>query len=173
MQMQIEFIALGLVTLMGIFALCFVASGIKILKEWDRVAVLRMGKFLGIRGPGIVWITPLLDRIAVTVSLKIQEAKVDTRDYVSSDGIKRRLTGHVNWRVVDIQKVVLSVENYKESIRNVVQQHVQKIAESFTGDTVFMDENLYTEIQLELEPILSSWGVEFIEINLKAASEWD
>lgn len=158
----------------AIFILVFVASGIKVLKEWDRAAVLRLGKFYGIRGPGIIWIVPMLDRIAATVSLKIQQTKVDTGDYVSSDGSKRRLSGYVNWRVIHVEKAVLTVENYKQSIYNVVQHHVKKIAESFPGDTVLMDEEtLYAEIQQELEPILSEWGIKILEISLKTFSEWE
>ena len=174
MQIDISFLILGLVLLFGIFTMCFVASGIKILKEWDRAAVLRVGKFYGIRGPGIIWITPFLDRISMIVSLKIQQTKIDTGDYVSSDGSKRRLSGYVNWRVINIEKVVLAVENYKQSIYNIVQHHVKKIAESFPGDTVLMDEEtLYAEIQQELEPILSNWGVKITELSLKTFSEWE
>jgi regulator of protease activity HflC (stomatin/prohibitin superfamily) len=48
------------------------------LKEWERVAVLRPGKFLGIKGPGIIWIIPILDRIVAKVSLLEQQSEVDT-----------------------------------------------------------------------------------------------
>ena len=174
MQIDISFLMLSLVATIAIFVLCFVASGIKVLKEWERAAVLRLGKFYGIRGPGIIWIAPMLDRIAATVSLKIQQTKVDTGDYVSSDESKRRLSGHVNWRVIHVEKAVLRVENYKQSIFNVVQHHVKKIAESFPGDTVLMDEeSLYSEINQELEPIFTNWGVKITEINLKTAPDWE
>jgi len=170
LQLDIQFLMIGLVLMMSIFMLCF-ASGIKILKEWDRAAVLRLGKFYGIRGPGIIWITPILDKIVMTVSLKIQQTKIDTGKYTTSDGSMNRLTGYVNWRVIDVRKVVLAVENYSQSIFNVVQHNVLKIVESFPGDTVLMDEeSLYAEIQQILEPILSEWGVKILEINLKTGS---
>ena len=73
-----------------------------------------------------------------------------------------------------MQKVVLAVVNYEQSIFNTVQHHVRKIAESFPGDTVMMDEDtLYAEIRKELEPILDNWGVKILEINLKTVSKWD
>ena len=149
-------------------------SGIKIVKEWDRVAVLRLGKFLGIRGPGIIWLTPVLDKAIFTVSLKVQQTKIDTGKYTTSDGSKKRLSGYINWRVIDVKKVVLAVENYRQSIFNVIQHTVQKIGQSFPGDTIMMDEeSLYAELQQELEPTLTSWGIKIIEIKLKSASEWD
>lgn len=174
MQFQIEFLMFGLVMFLSIFILCFVASGLKVLKEGDRAAILRLGKFRGIRGPGIIWIMPIIDRIAITVSLKIQETKIDTGKYTTSEGSTNRLTGYVKWRVIDVETVVLAVENYQYSISNIIQLNVQKIVESFHGDTVFLDEEkLKAEIEKELEPTLTSWGIEILEIQLKSASEWD
>ncbi|MHA1136021.1 MAG: SPFH domain-containing protein [Candidatus Thorarchaeota archaeon] len=174
MQFDISFLMLGLVLTIGSFILCYIASGIKIVKEWDRVAVLRLGKFCGIRGPGIIWTPPMLDKIAMTVSLKIQQTKIDTGKYKTSDGSMNRLTGYLSWRVIDIEKVVLAVENYQHSVFNMIQQTVQKVGETFPGDTVMMDEELlYAEIQNELEPTLTSWGIKITEIKLKSASEWN
>lgn len=158
-----------MVLLMGIFVLCFVASGIKILKEWDRAAVLRLRKFYGIKGPGIIWITPFLDRVAVTISLRAQQTIIDTGKYTTSDGSKNKLTGYINWRVIEVQKAVLAVENYQKAIFNVIQHTVQKIGQSFPGDTFMMDEELlYSEIRKEIEPTLTSWGIKILEMKLKS-----
>lgn len=154
--------------------LCFVGSGIKIVKEWDRVAVLRLGKFLGIRGPGIIWLTPILDKAAMTVSLQVQQTIIDTGLYTTSDGSKNRLTGFVNWRIIDVQKVVLAIKDYQQSIFNIIQHTVQKVGESFPGDTVMIDEDsLYTELRQKLEPTLTSWGIKVLEIELRSTSEWN
>jgi regulator of protease activity HflC (stomatin/prohibitin superfamily) len=162
-----------IVVIFGIFILLFIASGIKVLKEWDRAVILRLGKFYGIRGPGIIWIVPLLDKIVMTVSLKSQQTIVDTGRYISSDGTTRRLTGFVSWRVIDVRKVVLAVENYKESIFNVVHHNIRKIAESYPGDNILIDEEiLYAEIHQVLEPMLHEWGVKILEINLKVFSAY-
>ena len=98
---------------------------------------------------------------------------VDTGEYVSSDGSTRRLTGYVNWRIIDVQKAVLYVEDYRTSIYNAIQHQIKKIGESFPGDTVIMDEEyLYSEINQKLEPIFTNWGVKITEINLKTAADW-
>ena len=154
---------------LAIFMLLFIASGIKVLREWDRAAVLRLGKFYGIRGPGIIWVMPFLDKVVATISLKIQQTKIDTGEYISSDGSTNRLTGYISWRIVDAERAVLAVENYRDAIFNVANHHVEKVAKSFPGDTVMMDEeSLYSEIQQTLEPILQNWGIKLIEINLKS-----
>ncbi len=137
---------IALVLILSTFLLFFVSCGIKIVKEWDRVAVLRLGKYRCIRGPGIIWMMPILDK-GIMVSLKKQQTLVDTGEYVSSDGSTRRLTGYVNWKIIDVQKAVLEVEDYRTSIYNTIQHQIKKIGESFPGDTVIMDEeSLYSEI---------------------------
>lgn len=67
-----------LIMVLMVFLLLFVCSGIKVLKEWERVAILRLGKFYAIRGPGIIWKTPILDKIALKVSLRVQSTDIDT-----------------------------------------------------------------------------------------------
>ncbi len=137
---------IALVLILSTFLLFFVSCGIKIVKEWDRVAVLRLGKYRCIRGPGIIWMMPILDK-GIMVSLKKQQTVVDTGECVSSDGSTRRLTGYVNWKIIDVQKAVLEVEDYRTSIYNTIQHQIKKIGESFPGDTVIMDEeSLYSEI---------------------------
>ncbi|MHA1936177.1 MAG: hypothetical protein ACW97A_12945, partial [Candidatus Thorarchaeota archaeon] len=64
-----SYLVMMLVIVLAFFILMFVASGIKILKEWERIAVLRLGKFKHIRGPGVVWVMPILDKVAMKVSL--------------------------------------------------------------------------------------------------------
>ena len=171
MQYNADTLLIGLVVV--IFTVCLLGSGLRILKQGERVAILRLGKFLKVAGPGIIWMTPILDK-GITVSLKIQQTKIDTGEYVSSDDWKRRLTGFVNWRIIDAQRIVLSVQNHKESISNMIRQGIQKVGETYHGDTAFLDEeSLFTDIHRELEPTLSNWGIEIVEIKLKSASEWD
>ena len=72
---------LGIIALMGIFTLMFILSGIKVVKEWERIAILRLGRFFKVAGPGAIWMTPILDR-GIPVSLKIQQTEVDTGESV-------------------------------------------------------------------------------------------
>ncbi|MHA2068917.1 MAG: SPFH domain-containing protein, partial [Candidatus Thorarchaeota archaeon] len=62
----------GILVIIIFFIMLFVFSGIKVLKEWERIVILRLGKYKGVMGPGIVWRMPLLDRIGAKVSLRIQ-----------------------------------------------------------------------------------------------------
>ena len=171
--MDFFFLMFSLYLVLAIFILIFVASGIKVLKEWERVVILRLGKFLGIRGPGIIWATPILDKIAMKISLREQQTLVNTETFVASDGNTRKFEGFVNWRITDPERAVLSVEDYRTSVETAIHHHVQKVGESLPSDAIIVDQDLvHSRIKQTLEPILNKWGVVITEINLKASSEW-
>ena len=76
-----------LVIVLLFFVLMFVAAGIKVLKEWERVAILRLGKFQGIKGPGVIFIVPLLDKIAMKVSLRLLTYAFKTERSLTKDNV--------------------------------------------------------------------------------------
>lgn len=152
----------------------FVCSGIKVLKEWERVVILRLGKYYGVRGPGIIWKVPILDTIPLKISLRLQTTDIDTGKYVSSDGSSRRLKGIVQWRILDIEKYALRIEDHQRTVNVTIQHHVSKVAESMTSDAVFSDtDELSTRIKEALEPTLSEWGLKVIKVELRTAPDWE
>jgi regulator of protease activity HflC (stomatin/prohibitin superfamily) len=143
-----------------------------VLKESERIAILRLGKFLGIKGPGIIWATPILDKIAFRISLREQQTVVDTGKCISSDGFATRITGFVNWRITDVQKAVLAVKNYKGSAETAINHHIKKIGQSPPSDALFVDEErVYSQIRQVLEPLLDKWEIRITEAGLKAAPQ--
>lgn len=157
-----------------IFTLLFICSGIKVLKEWERVVILRLGKYYGVKGPGIIWKTPILDKVALKVSLRVQSTEVDTGKYISSDDSTRRLKGIVQWRIIDVEKYALRIDNHYGTVTMTIQHHVKKVAESLTSDAVFSErEELNSSVENELEPIFSEWGLKIVKVDLRTAPEWE
>jgi regulator of protease activity HflC (stomatin/prohibitin superfamily) len=163
-----------LIMVLAIFVLLFVCSGIKVLKEWERVVILRLGKYYGVKGPGIIWKTPILDKVALKVSLRVQSTEVDTGKYISSDDSTRRLKGIVQWRIIDIEKYALRIDNHYSTIMMTIQHHVKKVAESLTSDALFSErEELNSMVEEALEPTFSEWGLKIVKVDLRTASEWE
>ncbi|MHA2179243.1 MAG: SPFH domain-containing protein [Candidatus Thorarchaeota archaeon] len=175
MQIIIDsFLYIALVLTFAIFTLMFVCSGIKVVREWERIAVLRLGKYYGIRGPGIVWIVPILDKIALKVSLREQSTEIDTGRFVDIDGSSHRLTGVILWRVVDVEGFTLRVENHQQTIDNTVRHHVISVAESMSSAAIYTEKDeLNSRIMESLEPTLAEWGAKVTKIDLRTASSWE
>ncbi len=169
-----SFLSLMFVEVLGFFTLLYIASGIKVVKDWERLAVFRLGKYYGIKGPGIIRVTPILEKIALKLSLRDQMTDVDTGNFISNDGSSTRWKGHVTWRVIDVEKAALAIENYYSSVERLIVHNVQEVAESLPSDTILIDKELvYSMIRQVLEPDFSKWGVKLTEINLKDASKWE
>lgn len=157
-----------------IFVLIFVCSGIKVLKEWERAVILRLGKYYGVRGPGIIWKTPILDKIALRVSLREQSTEIDTGKYISSDGSTRRLKGIVVWRIIDIERYALRLQDHERTVHSTIHHHVSKVAESMTSDAVFSDtDDLAFRVRAALEPTFESWGLKVVKVDLRIAPDWE
>jgi len=174
MQFDPTMLNIDLILILAVFVLAYMALGIKVLKEYERVVVLRLGIFRGVKGPGIIWVTPIFDKIAMKVSLREQETKIDSREFNSSVDSSGTWKGSINWRIVDVEKAFLSVEDHRSSIDDTIRANVQDIGESLSSDVFTTDKKtLYSRIRETLEPIMTERGVKITEIHLKAASAWD
>ena len=174
MQMDPAMLSIALVLTMGVFILAFMASGIKILKEYERVVVLRLGIFRGVKGPGIIWVSPIIEKIAMKVSLREQETKIDSGGFNSSGSSSDMWKGSINWRIVDVKKAFLSVENHRSSVDDTIKANVQEIGESLSNNAFAVDkETVDSRIKETLEPLMTERGVKITEIHLKATSAWD
>jgi regulator of protease activity HflC (stomatin/prohibitin superfamily) len=130
----------ALIVVLGFFILMFVASGIKVLKEWERVAILRLGKYKAIKGPGIIWVTPLLDR-------------VDAVMY---------------FRVIDVEKAILSVERYTVAVELSAQTSLRETAGKVTLDQLLSDrDKIAQHLQELIDEKTEHWGVKVTSVEIR------
>jgi regulator of protease activity HflC (stomatin/prohibitin superfamily) len=167
-QLDPTFMSSVLISLLALFILILIFSGIKVLKEWERVVILRLGKYLGVRGPGIIWSTPILDRIGAKVSLRVQTVEIDTGESTSRDGTPARLVGEVRYRIVDIERAVLSLEDYhataQQSSRHVA---IEQIESRDFNDLVTNKERVESVVSRELDARFEKWGMAVVGVDLR------
>lgn len=153
---------------MFILIMLFMLSGIKILKEWERVVILRLGNFRGVKGPGIFWRTPLLDRIAAKVSLRAQAVEIETVEVLSRDGTPIGLVGEVLYRVVDVERAVLSLEDYhstaEQSSKHIM---IEQIESRDYSDLVENRERVESAITRELDARFEKWGMLVVGVDFR------
>jgi regulator of protease activity HflC (stomatin/prohibitin superfamily) len=158
----------GILVIIIFFIMLFVFSGIKVLKEWERIVILRLGKYKGVMGPGIVWRMPLLDRIGAKVSLRLQTVEINTGEVAASDGTPVGLVGEIRYRIVDIERAVLSLEDYhttaEQSSRHVA---IEQIETRDFNDLVTNKERVETAVARELDARLEKWGMAVIGVDLR------
>jgi len=135
--------------------------------EWKRAIVLRFGKFRKVKGPGLFFIVPLVDRIAQIVDIRIRVSDFSTQKTLTGDSVTVNVDALCYWLVWDPQKAVLEVESYvdavvllsKSALRNAVASHdLSTFLER--GDLI------ERQIQGEVDKITTEWGITVLHIEI-------
>ncbi len=165
---QLVFIFGMTIAIISFFVLIFIASGIKVLKEWDRAVVLRLGKFYGIRGPGIIWITPIIDKVVNTISLRLQKYELIDTIFYTQESMEVRISGTVFYRVVDTVKAATSVEDEKEAAIAVVDGVIIDTIRASTYDDLLMDRSAFCEtVKDTANQAVEGFGLMVTEVDLR------
>jgi len=157
-----------LIIVIAFFALMFVASGIKVLKEWERVAILRLGKFKHIRGPGIIWVWPILDKIAMKVSLRLLTYAFKTERSLTKDNVPVVVDAVMYFRVIDVEKAILSVERYTVAVELAAQTTLRETTGKVTLDQLLSErDEIAGHLQELIDEKTEHWGVKVTSVEIR------
>jgi regulator of protease activity HflC (stomatin/prohibitin superfamily) len=159
---------LALILVIGFFALMFIASGIKVLKEWERVAILRLGKYRAVKGPGIIWVTPILDRIAMKVSLRLQTYAFKTERSLTKDNVPVVVDAIMYFRVIDVEKAILTVERYTVAVELGAQTTLRETTGKVTLDQLLSDrDKIAQHLQELIDEKTEHWGIKVTSVEIR------
>jgi regulator of protease activity HflC (stomatin/prohibitin superfamily) len=157
-----------LVIVLSFFILMFIASGIKVLKEWERIAILRLGKFKHIRGPGVVWVMPILDRIAMKVSLRLLTYAFKTERSLTKDNVPVVVDAVMYFRVIDVEKAILSVERYTVAVELAAQTTLRETTGKVTLDQLLSErDEIAGHLQELIDEKTEHWGVKVTSVEIR------
>jgi len=161
-------VILAIALLLGLFVLMFVASGIKILKEWERVAILRLGKYKAVKGPGIIWVTPMLDKVAMKVSLRLLTYAFKTERSLTKDNVPVVVDAVMYFRVIDVEKAILSVERYTVAVELGAQTTLRETTGKVTLDQLLSERDTIAQhLQELIDEKTEHWGVKVTSVEIR------
>ncbi|HQD06895.1 MAG TPA: SPFH domain-containing protein, partial [Bacillota bacterium] len=105
----------------------FLISAIKVVKEYERMVVFRLGRLIGAKGPGLVFVIPLVDR-TTRISMRIVTLDVPTQDVITRDNVTTSVNAVVYYRVVDPNKAMVNVEDYRFATAQLAQTTLRSVA---------------------------------------------
>src|SRR5881394_3622516 len=94
-----------------LFVVIVLANAIRILREYERGVVFRLGRLLGVKGPGLILLIPIIDKM-VKVSLRTVVMDVPPQDIITQDNVSIKVNAVIYFRVIDPQKAIIEIENY-------------------------------------------------------------
>jgi len=164
---------IGPLELFGIFLLIIIVATIlsrslRIVREWERLIVLRLGKFVGIRGPGLVFLVPFVDR-GLVVDMRINTIDVPKQEVITMDNVTIRIDAAVYYRVIDPEKAVLRVRDYNYAIAMLAQTTMRDVIGQLELDDVLTKrDEINRKIQNIIDSVTEPWGVKVSMVTLKA-----
>ena len=100
-----------IVGFIAVVVVLFLLSGIRVLREWERMPVLRLGRYVGMKGPGLIYLIPLIDRAPLKISTRLDTIQFRTESTLTKDNVPVNVDSVLYMKPVDLEKAVLNVEN--------------------------------------------------------------
>ena len=151
----------------AVFVLALVAFSIKILREYERAVVFLLGRFWKVKGPGMIIIVPLIQQM-VRVDLRIMVLDVPTQDVISRDNVSVQVNAVVYYRVIDAQRAIIQVENFRDATSQLAQTTLRSVLGQHELDEMLAErDKLNTDIQRILDERTDAWGIKVSNVEIK------
>jgi regulator of protease activity HflC (stomatin/prohibitin superfamily) len=151
-----------------VLAVLFLASAIRILNEYERGVIFRLGRVMSrAKGPGLIIIIPVVDRL-VKISLRLVAMDVPPQDVITRDNVSVKVNAVIYFRVMDSIKAVVEVENYLYATSQLAQTTLRSVCGQAELDELLSDrEKINTQLQEILDKHTDPWGVKVTTVEVK------
>jgi regulator of protease activity HflC (stomatin/prohibitin superfamily) len=144
-----------------------IASSIRILREYERGVVFTLGRFWKVKGPGLVLLIPAVQQM-VKVDLRTVVFEVPTQDVISRDNVSVKVSAVVYLRVIDAEKAIIQVENFRNATSQLAQTTLRSVLGKHELDDMLAGrEKLNLDIQQALDAQTNSWGIKVSNVEIK------
>lgn len=151
-----------------IFAALILFSTFKILNEYERGVIFRLGKFSGIRGPGLIILVPGLEKM-VKVDLRVVTMDVPSQDIISKDNVTLKVNGVVYFKVSNPERAIISVENYYHATAQIAQTTLRSVVGQYELDEILAHRDVINaKLQSILDELTEPWGIKVSNVEVKA-----
>jgi regulator of protease activity HflC (stomatin/prohibitin superfamily) len=147
--------------------LLFLANAIRVLREYERAVIFRLGRLIAVKGPGLIILIPVIDRM-VKVSLRVVPMDVAPQDVITRDNVSVKVNAVIYFRVIDPNKSVINVEDYLFATMQMAQTTLRSVVgQAELDDLLSNREKLNMEIQEILDKATDPWGIKVSTVEIK------
>ena len=154
--------------LIGIFVGLYLLHAIKVVQQWEKVALLRVGHYVGLRGPGIFFIVPVLETLSPYIDQRVRVTSVTAESTLSRDTVPVDVDAIIFWLVWNAEKAILEVENYLDAITMSAQTALREsIGRHELAQMITEREMLGRELQRILDEKTTPWGITVQSVEVR------
>jgi len=140
---------------------------IKILNEYERGVVFRLGKFAGVRGPGLIVLIPILETMS-RIDLRMVTMDVPPQDIITKDNVTLKVNGVVYFKVSSPENAIISVENYYNATAQIAQTTLRSVIGQYELDEILAQrDQINSKLQNILDETTGPWGIKVTNVELK------
>lgn len=151
----------------AVILIVLLAMAIRILREYQRGVVFTLGRFTGVKGPGLIVLIPFIQQM-VRVDLRTIVLDVPTQDVISHDNVSVHVNAVVYFRVLDPEKAIIQVENFHDATSQLAQTTLRSVLGGHELDEMLAErERLNLDIQQILDKQTDAWGIKIANVEIK------
>jgi regulator of protease activity HflC (stomatin/prohibitin superfamily) len=140
----------------------------RIAQQWERAVVLRFGRFVGLRGPGLFWITPFIDRVSTWIDQRTITTSFAAEQTLTSDTVPVNVDAVLFWMVHDVEKAALEVQDYEQAVSWAAQTALRDIIGRTTLTELLRGrERIEGELQQLIDQRSNPWGVTVSSVEMR------
>jgi len=152
------------VVILGILIL---SSAIKVLREYERGVIFRLGRSIGTKGPGLILLIPIIDKM-VKISLRTVAMEVPQQDVITRDNVSVKVNAVIYFRVLDATRAVLDVENYLYATSQIAQTTLRSaLGESELDELLSSRDKINKQLQMVIDGHTEPWGIKVSTVEVK------
>jgi regulator of protease activity HflC (stomatin/prohibitin superfamily) len=160
-------VAIGIAVVVVFFLLFFLGSAIRILREYERGVIFRLGRLIAQKGPGLILLIPVIDRM-VRVDLRTVTLNIPPQEVITRDNVPARVNAVAYFRVIDPNRAITEVENFLLATSQIAQTTLRSVLGKAELDTLLAErERLNEELQTIIDEQTEPWGVKVTTVEIK------
>jgi regulator of protease activity HflC (stomatin/prohibitin superfamily) len=160
-------VAIGVVAVLLVFLLIVLASAIRVLREYERGVIFRLGRLIAQKGPGLIILIPIIDRM-VRVDLRTVTLNVPPQEVITRDNVPAGVNAVCYFRVIDPNKAIVEVENFLLATSQIAQTTLRSVLGKAELDQLLAErERLNEDLQTIIDEQTEPWGVKVTTVEIK------
>lgn len=150
-----------------IFLVLILAAAVKILREYERAVIFTLGRFTGVKGPGLILLVPFVQQL-VRVDLRTRVLDVPSQDVISRDNVSVSVNAVIYFRVLDPEKATIQVEDFMSATSQLAQTTLRSVLGKHDLDEMLAErDKLNSDIQDILDKQTDAWGIKVANVEIK------
>jgi regulator of protease activity HflC (stomatin/prohibitin superfamily) len=160
-------VALAIIAIVVFFAIILLAASIRVLREYERGVIFRLGRLIAQKGPGLIFLIPIIDRM-VRVDLRTVTLNIPPQEVITRDNVTARVNAVCYFRVIDPNKAIVEVENFLVATSQISQTTLRSVLGTAELDTLLSErERLNVDLQKIIDDQTEPWGVKVTTVEIK------